>query len=377
MFILVTVLLLNVAGQLGIMHQLYCDTLEETEIISNYAGCLNIFYVSQLQESGYVKDVFYRAQTAVDINKQGMNIYITNDIERLLKKEVDITYLEGYDESIMQTHENILILDEKVMDVLKVGLGDTVRLGVYGSYARKIYERTMHYKVGTLGASKLSDDEVFELIKDEIEEWYLEHSDEFIVVGCVNGTRTPYAYLPGSADENIHYGKMAILDMVEATLIDNWKTKEYRAYGEELAGANKTGEVAFIMDSSKAEHIANNIQLLELLYPVAVAATLVIGAFLTCLIIVQTSKDIAIMRVLGTSKRRTRVIIVLERMILCVIGMIIAALIMMVMRGVNGVVLEKMVIVLGLYFVTILAFAIIAAVFSSRKNVLELLQTKE
>ena len=99
---------------------------------------------------------------------------------------------------------------------------------------------------------------------------------------------------------------------------------------------------------------------------------MVIGAFLSSLIIVQTSKDIAIMRVLGTSKRKTRIIIILEQMILCIVGIIIAVIVLAI-RGA----LLQMLHVFGVYAIVILLASIIASAAASRKNVLELLQTKE
>ena len=99
---------------------------------------------------------------------------------------------------------------------------------------------------------------------------------------------------------------------------------------------------------------------------------MVIGAFLCGLIIVQTSKDIAIMRVLGTSKRKTRTIIVLEQMILCIVGIVIAVVVL-ALRGA----LMQMLWVFGVYALVILLASIVASVAASRKNVLELLQTKE
>ena len=128
----------------------------------------------------------------------------------------------------------------------------------------------------------------------------------------------------------------------------------------------------FVMDTSKLENLRNTLRLVEMLYPIAVVVTLVIGAFLCGLIIVQTSKDIAIMRVLGTSKAKTRTILVLEQMILCVIGIIIAGIVLYI-RGA----FMQMLWVFGVYALVILLASIIASVAASRKNVLELLQTKE
>ncbi|MBQ9859007.1 MAG: hypothetical protein IJO77_08415, partial [Oscillospiraceae bacterium] len=158
--------------------------------------------------------------------------------------------------------------------------------------------------------------------------------------------------------------------------IDNWKAEEYRAFGEELAAANLTGEVAFVMDTSKLDNVLNNIRLMDTLYPIIVTAILVIGAFLCGILIVQTSKDIAIMRVLGTSKRTVRSIMIIEHTALCLTGIIIAALIL-VLRQADTAVVNDMLIVCAMYFAAALVSSFVASIASTRKNVLELLQTKE
>ncbi len=376
MYVLVSALLLNVAGQLAILQQVYAKAFEETEVVSKYAGSLNIAYVSQLQESGYVENVFYRAVRQVDVDKVMAGICITNDIDRFCEEEVNVTFLDGYDKSIMQTHEPILIMDAGIMQMYGYKLGDTVRLSNFGEYDIMRFNLTSHYRYSNSKASGMTDDDVYPYIAQDLEKWYKGYSTEFLIVGCADREGLNI-YTPGIKTFNVAYGLLVIMDMTEATLIDNNLVKEYREYGEELADANRTYEVAFIMDSTEVEHIANNIAVLELLYPVAVIAMLVIGVFMTSLIIVQTSKDIAIMRVLGTSKRRTRAIIVLERVLLCLAGMILAAVIMFAMRGITVAVARKIVFILAAYFAAVLAASVVASMAATRKNVLELLQTKE
>ena len=170
----------------------------------------------------------------------------------------------------------------------------------------------------------------------------------------------------------MNYGKMVIPPSVTAVLADNYKAEEYREFGMALAGKNLTGEIAFIMDTSKIDNVRNNVELMNMLYPIMVAAVLVIGAFLCGMLIVQTSKDIAIMRVLGTPKRRVRGILILEQMILCVLGVILAAIVLLI-RGV----FSEMLAVCGLYIFIIFLAALLSSSLASRKNALELLQTKE
>jgi len=210
---------------------------------------------------------------------------------------------------------------------------------------------------------------------EEINDTYMAKSHEFTVAGiltCENEEFGRMVFTPGTYAPSDVYGISTPLDIAEATVADNNLVDEYREFGQKLAGGSVTEGVMFVMDTSKLENLRNTLRLVEMLYPIAVVVTLVIGAFLCGLIIVQTSKDIAIMRVLGTSKTKTRTILVLEQMILCVIGIIIAGIVLYI-RGA----LIQMLWVFGAYALVILLASIVASAAASRKNVLELLQTKE
>ena len=392
MLLLVTALLLSVAAQLLIMDASYNRLFEETEIISNYAGYLNLKYVNELINSGHVKDVFYHETTAAEINGVGLQTIVTSDVQRCTLEQLEITWLEGYNEDSMeQLNDRVTVLGAALMDRFDLSLGDTIHVAENGTY-REATDKYMTMYVREFGAAPplYIDDEINEeydawnigfeeKYRDDIEAEYLKHSDEFLVIGSVtsnNHTMDLTMFLNGCMELNIVYGKLAVLDEIEATLIDNWKADEYREYGEALAAANLTGEVAFIMDTSKLDNILNNIRLMDMLYPIVVAAILVIGAFLCGLLIVQTSKDIAIMRVLGTSKRRVRLIMIAEHAIVCLVG-IIAAFAVAYLRKASISVINDVSIVCCMYFAAILLASIVASAMASRKNVLELLQTKE
>ena len=225
----------------------------------------------------------------------------------------------------------------------------------------------------------ISDGEILALCAEDIADIYGRESYECTVIAVFaindeeyDGFDDNTVFTPGSNVYDADFGLLTTLDIAEATVADNNLVDEYREFGHELAGGSVTEGVMFVMDTSKLENLRNTLRLVEMLYPIAVVVTLVIGAFLCGLIIVQTSKDIAIMRVLGTSKAKTRTILVLEQMILCIIGIIISGGVLYI-RGA----FMQMLWVFGAYALVILLASIIASVAASRKNVLELLQTKE
>ena len=392
LLMLVTALLLSVAGQLLIMDASYNRLFEETEIISNYAGYLNLKYVNELINSGYVEDVFYHETTVAETNGLAYQTIVTSDVQRCTQEQLDITWLDGYNEDSMQhLNHRVVVLGEAIMKRFDLSLGDTILVAESGTYSEAT-DKYMEMYVREFGAAPplyIGDDINEEYVKwnsgfeekysDDIEAEYAKDADEFLVIGSVtsnNHTMDLTMFLNGCMELNIIYGKLAILDEIEATLIDNWKAEEYREFGEKLAAANLTGEVAFIMDTSKLDNILNNIKLMDTLYPIVVTAILVIGAFLCGLLIVQTSKDIAIMRVLGTSKRRVRLIMIAEHALVCFVGIAVAFGVVWLRKAPISVIVDVS-IVCGMYFAAILLASIIASVAASRKNVLELLQTKE
>ncbi|MBQ9857765.1 MAG: ABC transporter permease, partial [Oscillospiraceae bacterium] len=288
LLVLVTVLLLSVAGQLIIMDASYNKIFAETEIISNYAGYLNLKYVNELITSGYVKDVFYKEDTRAEINGQVCRTYVTSNPDKCMNEPLDITWLEGYDvSSMMQLEEHVVVVGEVIANSLEIAPGDTVRITKAFVYQR-IYDNYFYKYSKEFGDPPLRYiDEQYNPEYDvwyngfnekygaNIDEEYAAVTDEFTVIGIATArTHSPdlSMFINGTLDLNVLYGKLAILDVIEATLIDNWKAEEYRAFGEELAAANLTGEVAFVMDTSKLDNVLNNIRLMDTLYPIIVTA---------------------------------------------------------------------------------------------------------
>ena len=377
--ILLAALLLNVVGQLDIMRDLYAELVENTEVSSNYIGGLPLGNVISLQKSGYAKEIYYSTTKAADVDTVTRSFVITNDFERYMGEGISVRYDNGKDESCFNSLNSVVLISEVYSKEFGLNLGDTVRISAENFSEYQRMARIASHREAYPGDQR-SDDEIVLLYLEEMTEVYHQNSTEFIIAGIFSVQAENYAgeydyvvFSPGTLHPYSEaYGVKVPLDVVEATVADNNLVDEYREFGQELAGGSVTEGVMFVMDTSKLENLRNTLRLVEMLYPIAVVVTLVIGAFLCGLIIVQTSKDIAIMRVLGTSKAKTRTILVLEQMILCIIGIIISGSVLYI-RGA----LMQMLWVFGAYALVILLASIIASVAASHKNVLELLQTKE
>jgi hypothetical protein len=123
------------------------------------------------------------------------------------------------------------------------------------------------------------------------------------------------------------------------------------------------------------EPLERNISLLRLLYPVAIAICTAIGVGLSLLLMLQNAINAAVMRVLGSSRRRTRITLVLRQLIISFFGLFLGFFILLFAGWGFGVLsaLELM----GIYFVGVTAGSIIGAVLVTNREVLELLQVKE
>ena len=199
-------------------------------------------------------------------------------------------------------------------------------------------------------------------------------------MGCqtllVTGNFENVVFMPGVRDNNSGFGLMIPMDYVEATLGDFRELNEFRAFGERISSANP--EMIFVLDMEKLEAPLNTLNLLEKMYPTIVAAALAIGAFLCCLIFLQNSKEASIMRVLGTAKGKTRAIMSLEQIFLCIIGLILGlAGLVIYNRGNILTVMGQLGIFAAAYLAVIVLVSLVTSTLIMRKDLLTLLQTKE
>jgi predicted lysophospholipase L1 biosynthesis ABC-type transport system permease subunit len=129
---------------------------------------------------------------------------------------------------------------------------------------------------------------------------------------------------------------------------------------------DRAGSSSYYTDTTELDNIRRVRDLLTALFPIAVAAAVLIGAAVPSLIIIQSSKEAAIMRVLGTTKKRTVTILSLEQIILCILASSVF-------------IIYSRVIITGIfiYLAADIFAALIAAAATTNKKPMELLQVKE
>jgi len=113
--------------------------------------------------------------------------------------------------------------------------------------------------------------------------------------------------------------------------------------------------------------------LLELLYPVAIALAVIIGAGLSMLLMLQNTKNAAIMRILGTSKQKSWIMLWTEQIVICLSGLVVGLITLIII----GWSFEVMVMLALMYLAGVVIGSSIGALVVTNKAPLDLLQVRE
>lgn len=135
---------------------------------------------------------------------------------------------------------------------------------------------------------------------------------------------------------------------------------------------------SYHVDSDSLETVKRIRNLLESLFPIAVAAAVLIGLFGPGLIIMQSAQEAAFLRILGVTKTRARCMLVLEQIALCAFGILLVSGVLALFdfgRFVRST--ETLLLCWLLYFAGNICGALVSAIQVTRYKTLELLQVKE
>ncbi|WP_425539264.1 ABC transporter permease [Microaceticoccus formicicus] len=124
--------------------------------------------------------------------------------------------------------------------------------------------------------------------------------------------------------------------------------------------------------------LEKNLSLLEIVYPITLAISLLTAGFIAYIITLRKAKEMAILRVLGVSNREVKSVSIKESLILTVIGVSTGVILMLILRnseypvGVVGYLLAA-----GVYLIGTILGLWLALMSRDKKKPLELLQVKE
>ncbi len=361
--LLLAAILVGAVGQLTVLRSRYGELIDQVKVDVAFYDGLSLYRAGTLMKSGLVSDPVYRGTFRdAELEMSATRVEFTNRLDSVTSDPV--TWLEGWDESsAMEETGKVCILPAPVMRNLKVQLGDTVRINEAGCIALLLRGHP-------------------EIVADTWEE-QLAMRDQFrsvyTVIGRVETTdSTSVVYAPANAFDSFpFFGTTLYLDSATYVLNDYRKADELRQLATEIQYSAQKPPV-FSMDTSDADRIYRVYRLIETLYPLTVAAALILGTLLPVLMILQEQKEAAILRALGWSKKLTIRRLTLEQALLCLMGLMlaIAALFAVNGSGFLGVILVPLVYVAAHFALCVIASAAISASIL-QKSPMRLLQVKE
>lgn len=393
---LISIMLFFTVELLSSKRQSYFQIFTNTLVTVRFSEGLGLGTARQIAHSEYVSDSYYEASGIVETDfrlvdtgfAHDIAFTFTNNIARFVREEIDISYAEGYDETWMyrlgDTSE-IVFVGKDYLDERGLRLGDKLIISRKG-LARDVISAYIDgfvvpegYDINNKAHNAMINAYFLEIYGDRITDDINELSNVFTIAGMVSTSSESFNSMVFSPwSRSAASLGFATVDMAEYTVADNDFIDDFREYCERRTGGSVTGSTSMRIETSKIENIRNSIRIMDALYPIIVGAALLIGAFLCSLIILQSVKEAALLRALGVTKMKTRIILSLGQILLCFVGLLVGAGIMLVYKGADiAAIVKPLGIFAALYFVVVLASAATCSVLATRRSILELLQTKE
>ena len=354
-------------GLVTVLRGIYGELYRQVEVRPVFTG-LSYTRAQKAAESGYVRDPYYTYTAQNVMVEMDSLIYgtvvFTNRLDRDVKAPV--VWAEGWDEAaFFASKKAVCLMNAAYAQALGKGLGDRIRINEQDWLENLSRDGSPFQKGETL--PELRDRRrpfatVVGLIRAEQEDHIL-----YVPVEANPSLSCLYAGVTGSF----------FLDIAQYVLEDYHRAAEFRDYAEGIMDGLR-GEPAFFLDTSYADRIYSMYRLLETLYPLAVAAALLLGGVLPGLTVLHASREISILRALGVKTRKCAGIYTLAQVLCALVGLLLGFfLALLIQRPEPGTVMKPF----GIYLLAhLVACAVGSGVFAwlcARKRVLEQLQAKE
>ena len=359
--LLLAALLAFAFGLVTVLRGIYAELYKNVEVKASFSGGLSYDRAEKIAGSGYVRDPYYERYADGMVEMESAGFLFTNRLNKRVSDPVE--WLEGWDEvTAMHAAEKVLVMYSAHAEHLGVGLGDMVRVN----------ENDWWNAVTALGLDPLKPGETDMERRDARRPF-------FKVVGVIQAEadmRT--VYVPAAARNSVLFlvPKME-LDIAEFTLNDYHQAAVFREYaGGEMDRSDK--EIRLTLDTSYADRIYEMHRLLETLYPLTIAAALLLGGILPGLTVLHASKEVSILRALGTKTGKCVGIYALAQVLCALVGLILGfVLVILIQKPELKAVLKPFGIYLAAHLAACALGSGIFAWLCARKHVLAQLQAKE
>jgi ABC-type lipoprotein release transport system permease subunit len=349
-------------GLVTVLRGIYTEAYNNVEVKPVISGGLNYDRAVKIAESGYVRDPFFEFTSATgQIEMEDATIVLTNRLDHFTQDPVE--WLPGWDEeSAMNAEDKVLVLHAAHAEKLGVKLGDKVRVN----------ESNWWLVLTSYGMNPLKEGETPMERRDEKRPF-------FKVVGIIQSElSSATAYIPTAARWTVTFLTPKLeLDIAEYTLVDYHQAAAFSDYVKGQLDRNQSA-VKFTMDTSYADRMYKIHRLIESLYPLAVAAALLLGGVLPGLIVLHSSREISILRALGVRARDCVILYTLSQVLCALAGLVLGiAAVLVALRPELGEVIVPFAIYLAAHLAACAIGSGIFAWLCARKRVLEQLQAKE
>jgi len=356
--LILTVVLTAGIGTLVLARFTYRDAVHETQVKGTAMEFASTT-IDTLSKSDLIKDFYYYDRFDVRINGIGVrsSITFTNHLDRYLTQDYKITYAKGYDASVFEGTGAVCLVGQALAEELGIHPGDEITM-----MSNDLY---------------LFMPQVYE--EEQLEFAIKRAGKPYKVVGILETEDAKGTGIFTSINDSAQtlYGQAFSVGYCEFTLKNNRELMELNDQLEELKvqGMTISPMASFHIDSELLKNTIRIRDLLESLFPIAMAAAVLIGLFGPWLVIMQSAQEAAFLRILGATKKRTRCILIFEQILLCIVGIaLVAGILALFSTELFIRSKETLALCWLLYFLGYACGAFAAAAEVTRHRVLELLQ---
>lgn len=348
-------------GLVTVLRGIYGELYQQVEVkpVLSHIGYARAM---KTLDSGYVRDPYFEAYSRdCEIQMTASPAYFVNRFDKLLRSP-EILWADGWEEeTFLSSQRQVCILYSAFAEELGVELGDRVRVNEEAWLANL-----------SKNGDPFEPGETLEQLRDRRRPFAT-------VVGIILEDRWENTcFFPVAS--HMQYGclfPVFYLDIAEYILLDYHSIPEFRTFIQGVMDGTG-GAAKFSMDTGNADRIYKIHRLLETLYPLTVAAALLLGGVLPGLTVLHASREISVLRALGAKSGTCLGVYTLAQVLCALAGLVPGfALVLVLRKPVLSAVLQPFALYLAAHLA---ACALGSGIFSwlcARKHVLAQLQAKE
>lgn len=359
--VILAFMLTSAVGRLDSLRQHYEALSRSVLVQGSVLGGVSVYRAEKLAEAEEVKDYYLEKTiqqcefTKTDALRvtSTCSLCFTSDCTRVAGAKLE--WLEGWDwSSFQQSRERVCLIPQTLAEELEIVPGDRIHIAVAG-YGNILY----------LNHPDIDD-------PDEIMQLYKRVRPPTTIVGLISGEQLGEKLLLPIHGMELYENAFGDLKVEYAvyTLRDYRDTLPFRErFLTEMS--REKGNPSLYLDTAEADRIRKMARLLSTLYPIAMGVALLLGGVLPGLMVLQNSRETAILRVLGMTRRKVCTMLVGEQILLCVIGLVLSITVAIVLGAVRKMVYP------AVHLAACLVGSFVFSWVSTRKDLLSLLQAKE